>query len=223
MKDPTDAKPAIKSDAEPPGPQTHAKLLGLALAGGKSTRMGYDKRFIRPWGETGPTLLEHTASLLALLADDWILADAGCSGAENGIPDKIPGAGPAAGLISALEHAADNGFQDVLALACDLPNMTLEPLKFLQACHSRRPKGSIASFFHTSRPEMLAAIYSISALPVILPAFNRGERALFRLVPPDLRNLAPVNTNWLPCFLNCNRPDDLDKIIPRSQPIFRCP
>jgi molybdenum cofactor guanylyltransferase len=47
-----------------------AALSGVVIAGGRSRRLGQDKRRLQLWGDDGPTLLEHSVALLERVADD---------------------------------------------------------------------------------------------------------------------------------------------------------
>ncbi len=48
-------------------------VSGVVVAGGRSRRLGQDKRRLRLWGEVGPTLLEHTLQVLAPLCAELIV------------------------------------------------------------------------------------------------------------------------------------------------------
>jgi molybdopterin-guanine dinucleotide biosynthesis protein A len=94
-------------------------VVGVAVAGGESRRMGRDKAFL-PWGETD--LLGHALARLRMVTDDVrILSGAELRYTDRGVPvevDAAPDLGPLGGLAAALEAAAG---EDVLLLGVDLP------------------------------------------------------------------------------------------------------
>lgn len=91
----------------------------VVLTGGRSRRMGRDKARL-PWGAT--SLLEHV--LAAVRAEfDTILLSAGAADAypDLGVPvvaDPVPGAGPLAGVVAALQ-VMDEPW--LFVTACDMP------------------------------------------------------------------------------------------------------
>lgn len=103
--------------------QTEAQpVSGVVIAGGKSARLGTDKRRLRLWGPDGPTLLAHTVQLLAehcpeivvVLNDpqDWPDLPA------RTVPDLFPNAGSLGGIYSGLVAAAQ---PYIFAVAADMP------------------------------------------------------------------------------------------------------
>lgn len=76
-------------------------ILGLVLAGGRSSRMGQDKALLRI---DGRTLLERTTEALREVG----AGEVSISGArEGGIVDRWPLAGPVGGIASALDALPD--------------------------------------------------------------------------------------------------------------------
>ena len=102
------------------------------------------------------------------------------------VPDLHPGAGPLGGLCTALQHAST---PTLLLLACDLPFLTPEFLRFLaeslggrQAAVPQSPEG-----LHP-----LCAAYATSCLPAVERLLDQGERRMHTLCRQlDLRVLAP--------------------------------
>src|SRR4051812_41195912 len=94
------------------------KVSGVILAGGRSSRLGEDKRRLRLWGDDGPTMLEHSIEILAPLCTEVIVV---LNDAEQWpnlrtkiVADLIPDAGPLSGLMSGL-LAATNEYALVIA------------------------------------------------------------------------------------------------------------
>ncbi len=95
-------------------------ILGLVLAGGRSSRFGSDKALAEL---NGQTLLSRAIENLSGWCEQVIIA-----GRETGpapcIPDwPHPGMGPLAGLAAGLHHAQDAGFQGVLSCGVDSVNL----------------------------------------------------------------------------------------------------
>lgn len=111
-------------------------LTGLVLAGGKSSRMGYDKALLDYQGQS---LLQHTSRLLA---------DSGCqrvmiSRNQLGfVQDLIKDAGPLGGIHAVLTHLQDD--DELLIVPVDMPFLQAAPLRLL--CHQGRQRQSPCYF-----------------------------------------------------------------------------
>ncbi|MEE2940167.1 MAG: molybdenum cofactor guanylyltransferase [Planctomycetota bacterium] len=111
---------------------TGRDLLGLALAGGRSERMGRSKALMA-WGDG--RMIDACVRALAEVSEDVLVAggDLRDLGLPPGrlIPDAVPGAGPLGAIVAGLTEAERRGSRGVLVLACDMPLVTraeLEPL-----------------------------------------------------------------------------------------------
>lgn len=96
------------------------RVLGAVLAGGRSQRFGSDKAEALL---DGRRLIDHAAAALCRHADDVIVVGRS-DPAHVSIPDA-PGAGlgPLGGLCAALHHARRNGYDMVLVMPCDAPDL----------------------------------------------------------------------------------------------------
>lgn len=102
---------------------------GIVLAGGRSRRMGADKRFLRlPDG----TLLERVVALVRPLVGEVVLGtndpDLGRSLGLRTVPDRVPGEGPLMALASSL--AASRSDRNLL-VGCDLPEIPADIVRGL--------------------------------------------------------------------------------------------
>ncbi|MBD5538872.1 MAG: molybdenum cofactor guanylyltransferase [Desulfovibrio sp.] len=199
---------------ESPWPGT----AGAVLAGGRSTRMGTDKAEIEISGET---LLARAWRLVtSLVRPAWVC----CSPIRPrpGYPclvDAAEGEGPARGVAAALEAAQERGAGRVLVLACDLPRLTRKPLADL--LDAPAPPDTLATVYAgaaTGKAEMLVGVYAVAALPLLLAGLTRGERSLFRLIPPQRLQRLPYGPDAAPLFLNCNNKADLARLRGREEP-----
>ncbi len=124
--------------------------------------------------------------------------------------------GPLGGLATALDLCA--GARGVVLLACDMPFLTAELLRYLISGHLAEPDeapGVTMPLDRNGRRQPLVAVYDGSTRPVVETMIRTGERRLeglshrvpTRLVPfEELRRL-PGHERF---FTNLNRPDDLE-------------
>jgi molybdopterin-guanine dinucleotide biosynthesis protein A len=125
------------------------------------------------------------------------------------VGDRVPGAGPLAGLSAALEAAGDA--EAVVCLAGDLP--FLSPA-LLAALRDRAPEAEALAPRPGGHAEPLCARYAVRARAVVDARLGAGRLAVHEL-------LAELATVWLPdqalaaldpeglSFVNLNTPDDL--------------
>ncbi|GAB4116460.1 MAG: molybdenum cofactor guanylyltransferase [Roseiflexaceae bacterium] len=210
-------------------------LAAIILAGGRSRRMGHDKRRLRLWGDHRPTLLEQIVGVAATVSSevivvlndpaDWPDLAATC------VPDQIADAGPLGGLSSGLSAVHTEA---AFLLACDMPNITTEFLHFLASCMQPdvqalvplRPLAAETPDQQSPRnqanAEPLLAIYHTSCLPMVRSCLAQGnlrmtdllDRIAVRyLTPPEWQPYDPAGL----LFHNLNRPADLTALkLPRQ-------
>lgn len=193
----------------------HARVAGVVLAGGYSTRMGMEKAHIKPYDNTEPDMLARTCALLqSLLEQVWVSCRP--DNPKTGyvcILDIHPGLGPFGGVHAALTQAQNLGLEGVLALSCDLPFMDIPTLERLLDARTHRAPDTLMTTFRQAETgfiEALAAIYEVSALPFFEAALAAGVRQLSRVLPPERRtDSIYARTEALP-FFNLNYPADLE-------------
>ncbi|MEP7358575.1 MAG: molybdenum cofactor guanylyltransferase, partial [Anaerolineales bacterium] len=106
-----------------------ADLTIAILAGGRSSRMGTDKAFVRVLGR--PLIEEILSQTEGLGTERLIVTNQPAEYAYLGVPlfgDALPGMGPLGGLYTALHSAAR---PHVLCIACDMPFVVRPLLDFL--------------------------------------------------------------------------------------------
>lgn len=113
----------------PPGP---SPISAVIIAGGKSTRLGQDKRRLRLWGQAGPTLLEHTVLLMARCCTDVVVVmndpETWPSLPARIVSDVYPNMGALGGIYSGLQAAAQPyGF----VVASDMPLLNPELIQWM--------------------------------------------------------------------------------------------
>jgi molybdopterin-guanine dinucleotide biosynthesis protein A len=169
----------------------------IVLAGGQSSRMGTDKRFL---DVDGLPLVEHVYGQIAGMFGEVLVSVARLP--YPGIPDarqvvdRFGDAGPMGGVASALEESRYNVN---FVTACDIP---LVPLGFVGSLLRRsRDHQVVVPVDRYGRYEPLFAVYSKSVLPNLRALLQSGERRIRMLydhvdtcridIPSgiDLRNL----------------------------------
>jgi molybdopterin-guanine dinucleotide biosynthesis protein A len=189
-------------------------ISGVILAGGRSRRLQQDKRKLRLWGASGPTLLEHTLALIAplcaevvvVLNDPWEWGNL----AARLVPDTLPGTGPAGGLAAGLAAAS---FPYALVVGADMP--LLNPHLLAWMIHSPRRRGADAfvpmlpavSGSGSSHIEPLHAIYARACLPRIEAALEGGICRMTTLLA--MLQTVFITPSETESFLNINTPADL--------------
>lgn len=184
------------------------KFSAAVLAGGRSTRMGADKAFLRSGDELMVErqlrcLREAGAGELLISGREGV--DYSCFSGKL-VYDEHPGAGPLAGIAAVLKAASHS---PVLVLAVDMPAMTPTMLeKIVSQCEDGM--GCVPA--EQNRFQPLAAAYpkalsgtaerllierKYSMLGFVTEAMAEG------LVQPWL-----LEDSELPCFINWNEPSD---------------
>lgn len=185
----------------------NAPLLGLVLAGGRSSRMGSDKAAIR-YGKQ--TQLQLAVELVRQFAQETFVSvrpDQVSDPLRQGfaqIVDSGDVEGPAAGIRAAQLARPDAAW---LVVACDLPRLTTATVGHLIA---HRDPSRVATAFRSSHdglPEPLCAIYEPAA-GAALQAFLATGRNCPRkfLINSDTLLLTQPDPEALD---NVNTPDEL--------------
>lgn len=158
-------------------------MLGLALCGGASSRMGENKALleVRP----GVTQLEYALGLLGLVCSR-VAAGVGRerredlalpAGVEQVVDEREVG-GPMASVLGALRGAGDKA---VLVIACDMP--FLEASLLVQLVN-RRDREAFATAFVAGdgAPEPLCAVYEPRCLAAMEALAREGKTSLRRFL-----------------------------------------
>lgn len=187
-----------------------AKLYGLVLAGGKSTRMGSDKGLIKyhsiPQQEHLYKLLEHTCDkvFLSVREEQQSVMD----NTFNTIVDQNEYRGPFNGILTAHKAYPDAAW---LVLACDLPLIDLKALKNL--ADNRNPKKLATSYAtrKTNLPEPLITIWEPEGLKRAISYLEASESTCPRkfLINSDVELINPQHDEVL---YNANSVSDYEFI-----------
>jgi molybdopterin-guanine dinucleotide biosynthesis protein A len=187
----------------------------VILAGGKSTRMGFDKQLL---SVNGLRLTERLILALSNIFGEIIIVtktpeyykDSGCIL----ISDEIPDLGPLGGIHAALKRTSS---QYAYFIACDMPNVNADYIEYMKhrlmmeetdACLTR--KGDWI--------EPMNAFYSKSIIDKIGHDLLRGKGSIYYLLEKckctfieedDAKRFSP---DWS-MFLNLNTREDYEKYI----------
>jgi FdhD protein len=182
-------------------PRQH--VSGAVLAGGRSRRMGSDKRALPVEGV--PLLARAVAAVQAVADDVQIVVGsdddlAALAALVAGLPgpplhwqrDLRPDQGPLAGIETALAHAPHDL---VLVLAGDHPQAVPAVLRELVELLRSHPAATAAALGGERGPQPLVAAYRRAALPTVRALLDAGERRATRLLE-HLDTVALERSRW---------------------------
>ena len=178
------------------------------MAGGKSTRMGFDKCLIEV---NGVPMWQRQLNLLGSIASEvFVVAPerpAWLPESVTWIRDLVRNQGPIGGLAAALTAAVN---QNVIILAVDMPCMSPS---FLHQMGTRIMTGSGIIPQIDKQYQPLSAIYHRESLRIIMDQLARGENSLQALsrvlIDRGLLRSFAVNPADRELFSNWNYPTDL--------------
>jgi molybdopterin-guanine dinucleotide biosynthesis protein A len=187
-------------------------VTGILLAGGKSRRMGEDKRFLLI-GER--SLFDRSLSVLRSLFQDVLIVIAqDSSPLKAGVPvlhDLVPDCGSMGGLYTGLRKAST---EHVFVVACDMPFLNPEVIRYMVRLKS---DADIVMPRLENGLQPTHALYSRRCLPVVEEMVRSRRVKIQDIVShPSLRvriiteselcEIDPAGRS----FLNVNTPLDLE-------------
>jgi molybdenum cofactor guanylyltransferase len=193
-----------------------SNVSGVLIAGGKSRRMGHDKRFLTVGGvgifrRTLDVLRNTFAETIVVLAEPVDSLD---TQGSKVVYDMVPNVGSLGGLYTGLMTSSE---PHVFAVACDMPFLDAEVIRFM-ASFDRTADVVVAQL--DGRFEPMHAMYSQRCLPYLQAMANKQDLKIQRLFLEKELRVAVVNTchlTGLPSghrsFQNINTPDDLVRAV----------
>ena len=188
------------------------KITGIILAGGKSSRMGRDKSFIRLGNKE---LIGVVIDKLEALFKDLIIVTNNPPRyqkyALRTVTDVLKGRGPLGGIYAGL-LASDSPYNFVVA--CDMPNLNPELIKYM----IKEKNGFDVVVPHLKKGyEALFAVYSKSCIMPIYEAIrseNLRVRDFFKKVNVRELKEGEIKRFGSPdiLFMNINTPLDYTKL-----------
>ena len=189
------------------------EVTGFITAGGRSSRMGRDKAWLRL---DASTMIERVIAALKPVTRSLAIIANSREYEALGLPvfqDTYTGIGPLEAIRTALVNSPT---RHILLAGCDLPFVTSELFSFLvglagdhQAVVPRAADG---------RLEPLCAIYATDALPDLVELIESGERKVSRLFDRiqtrfvDFQELNHLEGSSL-FFENVNTPEEFSRAI----------
>lgn len=146
-------------------------VTGVLIAGGKSRRMGQDKRFLKV---AGVTMFDRTLSLLrAMFSETIVVLAEPIEGLElHGCPvryDVVKNAGSLGGLLTGLLAATR---PRIFAVACDMPFLGQDVIRFI-SFHD--PTADVVVARLEGRFHPMQAVYSKRCIPLLQTMAERQE------------------------------------------------
>ncbi len=166
-----------------------SKITGVILAGGKSSRMGFNKADAEVNGET---MLKIMIEKLREVTPNIIVSSGSISYPNIPwlqIPDEFPQNGPMGGIYSVLK-ASTSSLN--LIVSCDIPLVSVSLLKYIVS--EAKENGALLTVpvDCTGSPQMLCAVYHKDILPVLKQQIDLNQlkmRSLLDLVSVEYINI----------------------------------
>lgn len=189
------------------------EVSGVVLAGGKSKRMGMDKRHLSVHGK--PLLDRVTSVLLELFPEVLlVLAEEDISRQDERIrivTDLIPDCAAVGGLYTGLYHSR---YPRVFVVACDMPFINLAVIElFLQKIDAT----DIVMAQLVTGLQPLHGLYSKQCLPILKEMIDARDLRLQNIADKPGLTVHRVPEAEIQCldpqlfsFLNVNSPADLE-------------
>ena len=181
---------------------SHLNLIGVVLAGGKSTRMGTDKAQLKVQGKT---MLDRTIDLLKEVGVKDVIV---CRNEAGYLADKYPNSGPVGGIHSVLEHLLPSSkrhlptkkLKALLILPVDMPLLSKSILEDLINCGAEMY--SSLRFKDQPLPLFLLANEEVRDCAKLIA--KSDKRSIKRLV--NCLSCASITTEQQQPFFNTNDP-----------------
>ena len=184
-------------------------INGLVLAGGKSKRMGLDKSSIK-WH--GKEQQYYMADLLKPLCNKVYISHRRGQNAQTSkdyktLVDTYTGIGPYGAILSAFRFQGEAAW---LVVACDLPLLDADTIKYLLAHRNVNAMATTFQSPHDGLPEPLITIWEPKSHGVLLSFLSNGYTCPRKVLikSEDAHILQPPDSNAL---MNVNTPEDFKK------------
>ncbi|MGK0234245.1 MAG: molybdopterin-guanine dinucleotide biosynthesis protein A [Psychroserpens sp.] len=186
---------------------TSKNITGVILAGGKSSRMGTDKGFLKL---NGKLFIEHIIAVLTPFVSEIIIVS-NHPEYDNfkvkRVPDFVENAGPLAGVYSGLLASKT---ENNLVLSCDIPLINSEILAEL--VRQIDDVSEIIQIESNGKTMPLISVYNKSCETVFSSLLNQGERRLrFAVNQCKVKNIL-LNKEQEKRVSNINTPEQLKEI-----------
>lgn len=191
----------------------YSDITGVILAGGKSSRMGTNKSFLKIGNQT---IIERIADLMKSVFSEVILI--------TNTPEEYPflnlptfediykWKGPLAGIHSALVHSKT---EKIFVLSCDVPLMSKEMIEYIVEYNSDKPIIFCeAAGYH----QPLVGVYSKVILSEVEDFISTTEVSdksfhhFLKSVEAEIIHPEKLSFYKDELFFNVNRPEDFEQL-----------
>jgi molybdenum cofactor guanylyltransferase len=182
-----------------------AAISGAVMAGGRSSRLGANKAFLKL--RNRPVIELVLEQVSALVSPVQLIANSPSEFAYLNIPavpDIRPGCGPLSGIHAALSLSSTDY---VLVVSCDLPLLTPQILRTLLCSY---PGHDITLYKHALF-EPLCAVYRRTCLPALEELMDHQEYRIIDLFPTLSVNV--IRTDQKEMFQSINTPEDYARVL----------
>ncbi|MDS0525860.1 molybdenum cofactor guanylyltransferase [Clostridium sp. SHJSY1] len=191
----------------------------VILAGGKSSRMGFDKQFL----EIGEVrIMEKLIQELRKEFDDIVVVtNKKREYEEDGfrvISDEIKGVGPLSGIHIGLKESKS---KYTYFIACDMPNISLKYIRYMKKVLLENKYDACVAKID-DKVEPFNSFYSKDILPKIESLINKDKRSMFGLI--NIIETLFIEKNILEkynydfdMFINLNSKEDLEMYNKRNR------
>jgi molybdopterin-guanine dinucleotide biosynthesis protein A len=176
--------------------------------------MGRDKALLQLDGQ--PLLLRQLDLLRPYVGSVAVLGSAGAYDflTDPVVPDRTPGRGPLAALLTGLEHACADWS---IFLACDIPLLSSEFIELLIHVMAKSHADAIVPLIR-SRWQPLCGAYRKSSIRGIREVLDEGNFAVVQALPRLRVDAITDDDLAMAClpesiFENVNRREDWEKIL----------
>jgi molybdopterin-guanine dinucleotide biosynthesis protein A len=192
---------------------TASQIYGLALAGGKSTRMGSDKALITYHAKSQREFLFDTLARNCEVVFTSSNESQDVPISLNPLFDAYDIKGPMNGILSAFKKFPDKAW---LIVAVDMPCVDDEVLGQLL---SARNASKVATCFYNEEqkfPEPLLTLWEPLAFPLLLKWYESGNVSPKHfLANHDVQLVKPHDQK---IFVNINSPEDIERYRSQIKP-----
>ena len=188
-------------------------VSGVILIGGKSRRMGVDKRFLSLGGQT---FLEHVVAVTETVCREIILVSAQAEpglakGGHSFVVDEISGTGSFGGVYTGLLHSSS---PYVFVVACDMPFLKSTLIEFMSSFRYEFD-AVIARIDGQLHP--LHGFYSKNCLPYMRKRLEQRQLSIQKICEEKELRVKILDRVDLSCssedllsFFNANTPSDFE-------------
>ncbi|MBK5246857.1 MAG: molybdenum cofactor guanylyltransferase [Peptostreptococcaceae bacterium] len=187
----------------------------VVLAGGKSSRLPFDKQTLDIKGNLMPVFIANHLSFefdrVIIVSNKPELYRGNCP--YEVISDTCIGLGPKAGILTGLEHSTD---EFVYFTGCDMPFVNLPFIRYMKKLILNAKKDlSVVISVKDGYYEPFNAFYSKNLIPVLLAQLNSNNNKITNcyfdnsIIKINERTQSEFDPHSL-MFINLNTPKDLE-------------